>query len=178
MWSAWQCGHRISIQMSLLSAGSVREVSWAPWPPRPPPLPNPIQRASFQPTASVSCHRVNWKKGELKCGSVCITSLWSSQSPVKARVRKGKGKSKEFTVTKNWRRHFFTLSQCRLHQETVCVWDHQRHFSRSGVDPRMWNDRFLPPQHISHLAEAQRGGTGWWRGGSDRGRGAVGPHPD
>ena len=85
---AWQWRQRISIRMSLPSAGSARGASWALWPPRPHPPLDPTLKASSQPTASVNCPGVNWKREVLKCGSVCTTSPWGSRSPVRPEVRK------------------------------------------------------------------------------------------
>lgn len=67
----------------------------------------------------------------------------------------------------------------RLHQEAMCVRNHLFHFlTGSHFESGMWNHWFLPSEHKCHLAEAQRRGARWQRGGGDTGRRDVGPHTD
>lgn len=166
--------------MLLHSGGSVRGVSWAPWPPRPHPPPALMLKASFQPIASVNCQGLNWKREAQKCGSVFTTLPWSSQLPEKPEVRKRRKYicPQGGTLTDN---HIFVLlcfsSTSRLHQETMCVWNNQLHlFPRADFEPRVSNYRFLSTKYKCHVAEAQRQRPRWWRGGGDRWGGDMGTH--
>lgn len=177
---AWQYGQHISIRMSLPSAGSARGVSWALWLPRPRPPLIPILKAYFQPSASVNCPGVNWKRKALKCGWVSTTLPWSSRSPVRPEVRKSRRKDMKLNsicyINKNECLNLHFIPN-RLHQEAVCIRNRQLHFFPwSDFDPGMWNHRFPSSKHISHLAEAQRRRARWQRGWGDRGRRDVGPH--
>lgn len=182
--SAWLYEQHISILTSLHSVGSVRGVSWVLLPPRPHPLLAPILKVSFRPIASVNCRGVSWKTEAQKCGSVFTTLPWSNQSPVKHEVRNRirKCMSLQEPHNKKIKRFFFLFfSVPRLHQETVCVWNHQLYvFHRSDFEPGVWNYRFLPPKCKCYLAEAQRWRPRWWRrgGGGDRGRRDLGSCAD